>query len=142
MIVKCIENTGENLPKELLTYHGWNKEMVFLKVTIGKEYVVYAIMYVENHPFYMICGDDYDGLYVNYPELVPGVLFEIVDNSKSFYWMLNSIENKEERISRKNIGFKEIIEDKFFYGNLLEGDEENVKIFSCIKRKIDNENER
>ena len=131
MIVKCVENTGKNLPKELFSYHGWNREMEFVKVTIGKKYVVYAIKYFLGHPFYMICGDDYDGLYINYPELVPSVLFEVIDNSESIFWISNR---------KKDIGFKEIIEDEFFYGNLLEGDEENVKIFSSMKRKIDNEN--
>lgn len=133
MIVKCIENTGKNLPKELVSFHGWNREMEFVKVTIGKEYVVYAIVYIENHPFYMICGDDYDGLYVNYPELVPSVLFEVIDNSKSIFWISNKT---------KDIGFKEIIDDEFFYGNLIEGEEENIKIFSSMKIEIDKENAR
>ena len=95
--------------------------MEFVKVTIGKEYVVYAIMYIENHPFYMICGDDYDGQYVNYPELKPSALFEIIDDTLSKFWITDSKNNlKDYSGMKKDVGFKEMLENEFFYGNLLQ----------------------
>jgi len=39
-----------------------------------------------------------------------------------------------------DIGFEEILNDKYFYGNLVEGFERNVQAFLTVKRKIDQEN--
>lgn len=140
MIVRCINNIGLNIPSQLFSHAGWNKEMEFHEITIGKKYVVYAILHIEDHPFYMICGDDYDGLYVNYPNLLPSVLFEIIDETKSKFWLTetkNSLNNESGK--NTDAGFKELFKDKYFYGKLVEGYENEIKIFSLIKNKIDNE---
>jgi hypothetical protein len=141
MIVKCIENTGINLPTQLFSHPGWNNEMEFPEISLGKKYVVYAILYVEDHPFYMICGDCYDEEFVNYPDLLPGNLFEIIDNTNSKFWIIVKKGNFNfESGKNRNVGFKELLRDEFFYGNLVEGYENEVKIFSSIKKKIDEEN--
>lgn len=141
MKVKCIANSGINLPPQLFSHYGWNKEMEFHEITISKEYVVYAIMFIEDHPFYMICGDDYDGQYVNYPSLLPSVLFEIIDESKSKFWVIETKDKFKVKSGRNtDVGFRELIKDEYFYGNLVEGYENEVKIFSSIKKMIDDEN--
>ena len=134
MIVKCIEKTGYNLPEELFSHGGWSKEMIFNEVTLDKIYVVYAILYIDDQPFYMICGDDYDGEYVKYPDLLPASLFEIVDESKSKFWLTRNKKGKNE------FGFKELFKNEYFYGELVEGYEKEEKIFSMVKKKIDEEN--
>lgn len=141
MKVKCIDNSGTNLPPQLFSHYGWNKEMEFHEITIDKKYVVYAILYIEDNPFYMICGDDYDGQYVNYPSLLPSVLFEIIDETKSKFWVIETKVNINVESSKNtDIGFKELFKDEYFYGKLVEGYENEVKIFSSIKKKIDEEN--
>src|SRR3989339_1517063 len=122
MIIKCIDNTGRDLPLELFSHRGWNKEMKFHEITIGKKYIVYAISYVEDHPFYMICGDDYDGQYVNYPSLLPSILFEIIDETKSKFWVTETKDNLDfESGKNSDVGFKEFLKDEYFYGKLVEG---------------------
>ncbi len=83
-------------------------------------------------PFYLICGDTYDDEYVTYPSLLPSSLFEIVQNKQSTLWQLKQ--------NSMDIGFEEILNDKYFYGNLVEGFERNVQAFLTVKRKIDQEN--
>lgn len=141
MIVKCLDNTGINLPTQLFSHYGWSKEMEFPEVTVGEKYVVYAILYVENHPFFMVCGDDYDGEYLNYPNLLPSSLFEIIDSTKSKFWLTKTKGNLNFKSSKnKDVGFKELLKDEYFYGKLVEGYENEVKIFSSIKKQIDEEN--
>jgi hypothetical protein len=141
MIVKCCNTTGEYLPSKLFSYYGWTKEMDFHGITIGKEYIVYAILFIEDHPFYMICRDDYDGQYINYPSLIPSILFDIVDEKKSKFWVTKTKNNINTDSSKNvDIGFKELFQNEYFYGNLVEGYEKEIKIFSLIKKKIDEEN--
>lgn len=141
MIIKCIDNTGKNLPTKLHSHYGWDKEMEFSQITIDKDYIVYAILYIEDHPFYMICSDDYDGQYVNYPHLLPSVLFEIIDEAKSKFWVTETKGNNGfESGKNSNVGFNELFKDEYFYGKLVEGYENEVKIFSSIKKQIFEEN--
>lgn len=132
MIVKCIDNKGVNLPIELFSHYGWHKNMNFEQISIGKPYVVYAIVHLNNIPFYLVCSDIYDGKYITYPSLLPSGLFEIIQNHHSRMWCLKK--------NSKDIGFKEILYDEYFYGNLVEGHENEVRIFQSIKQKIDQEN--
>ncbi len=132
MIVKCIDNTGKKLPSQLCIFRGWNKNMEFKEVTIGKKYVVYAILHVNDIPSYLICSDIYDGEYVTFPSLLPSCLFEIVQNQHSQYWHIKN--------NSKDVGFKEILNHKYFYGNLVEGHEKEVKTFLHKKKLIDKEN--
>jgi len=132
MIVKCIDNTGINLPEDLLVHYGWNKSMIFEEITIGKTYVVYAIIHVKNIPCYMVCSDIFDGQYITYPSLLPHSLFKTVQDKYSKFWY-----SKEDS---KDVGFKEVLQDEYFYGNLVEGYEKEVQMFLTLKRKIDQEN--
>lgn len=132
MIVKCKEDKGKNLSTQLFSHPGWNDEMEFAELTIGKTYIVYAIIHVEAIPFYLICGDTYDGVYVKYPSLLPSSLFEIIHNQQSTLWELKQ--------NTKDVGFKEILNEKYFYGNLVEGLKREVQIFLSVKRDIDQEN--
>ncbi len=132
MIVKCIENNGRNLPIQLFSHQGWNSEMEFDEITIGRIYIVYSIIHVEDVPFYLICGDSYDGEYVTYPSLFPSNLFEITQNQQSKFWQSSK--------DSKNIGFKEILFESHYYGKLVEGYKKETQTFLTIKQKIDQEN--
>ena len=134
MKVKCINDTGINISEKLFSYGGWNKEMTFNEVRIGKIYVVYAILIIEDQCLYMICGEDYDGNYVKYPDLLPASLFEVVDERKSKFWLTRTKNGRTE------FGFKELFENEYFYGELVEGYENEEKIFSLVKEKMDQEN--
>ena len=140
MRVRCINNTGENLPTQLFSHFGWNNAMEFPQITIGKEYVVYSILFIDDHPFYMICDDDYDGEYLNYPNLLLSNLFEIIDNTKSKFWVTEKKYIPFKFRKNKDVGFMELLRDEYFYGKLVEGYKNEIEIFSSIKNKIDKEN--
>ena len=143
MIIKCIDNSGNRLPERLLVLHGWNEDMEFNGITVGKNYTVYAISIHFDHPFYMICGDDYNGVNINYPELLPGCLFEIIEDSYPSYWIEQNIKNNKSGYENtKRIGFKEYVENEYFYGNLLEGYKKEVMQFAVAKELIDKENKK
>jgi len=129
MIVECIENTGINLPSVLLSHDGWHRDMEFEELTIGKTYVVYSILHVDDVPFYLICSDIYDGRYINYPSLLPFNLFGIRDNTSSEFW--------QAKKDSKDVGFREILLEEFFYGHLVEGYKREVQIFLNNKKRID-----
>lgn len=132
MIVKCVDNTGINLPENILVHNGWNTSMIFDEITIGKKYVVYAIIHVKNIPCYLVCSDIFDGQYITYPSLLPHSLFKTVQDKQSKFWY--------SKDGSEDIGFKEILQNEYFYGNLVEGYEKEVQMFLTIKRKIDQEN--
>ena len=114
--------------------------MEFHEVTVNKKYIVYAISYHFDHPFYMVCGDDYDGEYVNYPHLLPGCLFEVIDDRYSNHWIEKEIKNdKSGYENTKRVGFKEYVENEYFYGHLLEGYKKEVKQFAQAKELLDKE---
>ncbi len=140
MKVRCIDNKGKWLPEKVFSFYNNDNDLEFTEVELGKEYIVYAISYNLGHPFYMVCGDDYDGKYVNYPHLLPGCLFEIVDNTPSTFWIEKEIKNDKSRyMNTKKIGFKEFVKNKYFHGNLLEAYKKEVKQFALAKELIDKE---
>lgn len=137
MISKCKYNSGHYLDSALFEkYYGWHDQMIFNELTIGRSYIIYAILKIENYKFYMICGDDYDGIYINYPQILPSELFEITNNNRSKYWIDSQ---KTHSNSNYRIGFKEFVEEEFFYGNLVEGYEREINIFQKWKSLIDEE---
>lgn len=138
MKIRCIHNTGQFLNSDLLgRYDGWNEKMEFLSITPNNLYIVYAISIINNHKFYMICCDDYDGIYINFPRLLPFELFEVTEKEWSKHWYKQSSIPSE---SDYKIGFKEYVEEPYFYGNLLEGYKRELDIFAHWKRLIDEEN--
>ena len=137
MKVKCIHNTGQFLSSDLINgqYLGWNKEMEFVTITPNNLYIVYAISIINHHKFYMICCDDYGN--IDYPQILPYELFEVIEKEWSKYWHKKSPLPSE---SNYDIGFKEYVEEPYFYGNLLEGYKRELDIFAHWKRLIDEEN--
>jgi hypothetical protein len=143
MKIKCIYNTGENIPKDLFSLYGYSENMIFEKITIGNIYIVYAIFTMKGRIWYLICSDWYDGAGLNFPEFFSASLFEIIDESPSKYW-ISTFQNDDYDNSRElvlNTGFPNIINEEYFYGNLLEDKEREVNLFKKYKYLIDMEKE-
>lgn len=138
MIVKFI---GEMKGKFKETYkkYGYNEDTDF-GLTVNKNYKVYGITTINKDQLFLICQDHFDGIYINFPRYFPRFYFEIIDGSLSNYWLLHfkidRYDNNEEVLE---IGIPPIVEDPFFYGNLVEGVPENAKIFLKFKKLIDQE---
>ncbi len=138
MKVKCLYNTGKGLP-EVYRENKYDTNSEF-QVTINKEYFVYGITTIKKYNWFLICDDTYDGVYGYYPLYLPCHLFTIIDGKISKYWIAGEgIDeyDKSERIIR--FGFRELIEEKYFNGNLVEGYKREVGIFQNYKRIIDSE---
>ncbi|MEC4891712.1 MAG: hypothetical protein SAL07_00350 [Oscillatoria sp. PMC 1051.18] len=166
MKVRCLANKSEFLPKNYLdAVRGYTKELEF-NLTLGREYVVYAIKSAREQVWYYICDDRY----TYYPIPNPAPLFEIVDNRPSQYWRFKANDDsishpifKPETFSESflriivgkrnsqgwllelkengslEIAFAEWLDDRYFYDKLTDQEEKEVLIFERMKELIDAE---
>jgi len=58
MKIRCIANTGASLPDEYIDPPRGYTKQIQLSLTIGREYVVYAIREWKGTIWYYICGDN------------------------------------------------------------------------------------
>lgn len=139
MKVKCLFNTGKVLPKDVYKENRYDEASEF-QVTINMEYIVYGITTIKKYNWFLICDDTYDGTYIYYPLYLPIHLFAIVDNQLSRYWLIKEgIDHYDNNEKILQLGFKELLEDEFFFGNLVEGYKREIKIFQDYKRLMDAE---
>jgi hypothetical protein len=135
MRIKCILNSGRDLPEDCLDpAGGFNRDTKFALV-IGKEYNVYAITLFLGYVWYFICDEDY----VYYPIWNPSPLFEVVDGRLSKYWRYNFIKgNLPVAKSRSIFAFEEWAKNPYrYYDNLTNGNESEVAIFKRYKDLMD-----
>lgn len=130
MIVRCIANNGKFLPENYIDpARGYTKK-VELPLTVGKEYVVYAIRSWQGIVWYYICDDNYS----YYPIQTPAPLFEVVDNRVSKYWQFMLDPNGVLRFA-----FEQWFTDPCFYDKLTDQEEAEVEIFEKVKELMDAE---
>ena len=130
MIIRCIANTGEDLPENYIDpARGYTKK-IELPLTVGKEYVVYAIRSWQGIVWYYICDDNYS----YYPIQTPAPLFEVVDNRVSKYWRFMLNPNGVLRFV-----FEQWFTDPYFYDKLTDQEEAEVEIFDKVKELMDAE---
>ena len=126
MKIKCIENNflrlnDKSVVKKIKKYFYLSDGNVNL--IINKKYIVYGIMFRENHPWFYICIDDED----EYPTAYPMDLFEIIDDKLSEYWRLS--------IRESSFVFEEWANDSTFYERLVDGDPVAIKQFVDYRTK-------
>ncbi|HAT15744.1 MAG TPA: hypothetical protein DCS91_21185 [Microcoleaceae bacterium UBA11344] len=130
MRIRCIANNGEHLPENYIDpARGYTKK-VELPLTVGKEYVVYAIRAWQGVVWYYICDDNYS----YYPMQTPAPLFEVVDSRVSKYWRVMPYPNGVLRIA-----FEQWFTDPYFYDKLTDQEEAEVEIFDQVKELMDAE---
>ena len=138
MKVRCISNTGVDLPERYLDeMAGYTAATVFeIKKTI--EYVVYALAVRRSGVWYYVV----DNSGVGYPIWHPAPLFELVDTRVSRYWRLGFVQ--EGPLEESSIfAFTEWADSPLeFYDRLSDGDAEAVAHFSRAKGLIDAEAEK
>ena len=130
MKIRCIANTGANLPESYFLPHlGYKKESEF-QLSVDKEYIVYALYEWEGKIWYYICDDRY----TYYPIHNPAPLFEVVDNRTSKYWRFKLAPN-----GLLTLAFEQWFSDPYFYDKLTDQEEQSVLIFEQVKDLIDAE---
>ena len=104
-------------------------------VDIGQISTVYGILTIKKHLWYLVARDEMEG-----PMYYPSHLFEIIDGRISKYWFAK--EGKDQYDNNTPIiqfGFKELVDDEYFYGELLEDNPVNEEVFKLYKTSMDNE---
>lgn len=130
MKIRCIANTGADLPDSyFLTHLYYTKETEF-QLIVGKEYIVYALYEWQGKVWYYIC----DERYTYFPIHNPAPLFEVIDNSLSKYWRFKLAPN-----GLLEIAFEQWVSDSFFYDKLTDKEEAEVAIFEKVKELMDAE---
>jgi hypothetical protein len=130
MRVRCIANTGKNLPENYIDPARGYTKTIELPLTVGKEYMVYAIRLWQGIVWYYICDDNYS----YYPIQTPAPLFEVVDNRVSKYWRFMLNPNGVLRFV-----FEQWLNDSCFYDKLTDQEEAEVEIFDKVKELMDAE---
>lgn len=144
MKVKCISNTGKDLPEKALDrepYGTLKKDKNFTGITIGRTYIVYGFAIRVDLAWYYICDDGYKkGDYMPFPLWYPSPFFEIVDRRLSKYWEFDSRPGERcESLSGVIVAFPEWANDPFYYDRLTDGFQPEVALFRKYKKLIDEE---
>ena len=125
MLVKYISSSGKSSHEIYCVSqsgHIHNKSHLLKE---NKYYLVYAMKIISHSIWYYI----YDELGRNYPDALPNELFEMVDPSMSKYWNFTFYCNPKTLENHSLWVYPEWINDRFYHERLIEGNEEDVKIF-------------
>ena len=135
MKVSCLANLGSALPNQYLNPTiGYGNKAEF-RLTIGREYVVYALALRASQIWYYI-SDDAD-LY--YPGHHPAPLFEVIDNRISNHWRYEFTQEPGYLHTVGFFAFQEWISEPNFYDKLTDKQEREVSIFFKMKELMDME---
>ncbi len=127
MKVICKYNDPSNLPKGIPDNFDYGLEL-------DKEYLVMGILtFKKSNDFYFLIDEN------GRPSWFPYQIFEIANNTLPKDWFLR-INTENENVDFKNlIGFNELCNNDIFFNNLLERDEDAMRIY--FKQKIELEKE-
>lgn len=137
MIVVCKINNLKNVSdvhvlKRLKKYISMPDGEIDLD--LGREYIVYGVIFRNNCPWYYLCGADDD----EYPKPYSSQLFEIIDDRLSSHWKLSSYFLGENKVTT-SLAFADWARDLSFYERLVDGESEAVQIFAQYRKMINQE---
>jgi hypothetical protein len=135
MIVRAISKYGRDLPEDCKDARMGFDDATEFPVVIGKEYVVYAMTVVLNHPWYYIC----DEVGLPFPVFKPAPLFEVVDGHISQYWEYGYLRSKHQEPAYAIFAFSEWARDLYFYDRLTDQDETTIATIRRYKHLIEEE---
>jgi hypothetical protein len=130
MKIRCIATTGADIPESYFLPHLCYQKETDFQVTVGQEYVVYALYEWEGKIWYYICDDNS----TYYPIHKPAPLFEVLDDRVSKYWRF-----KLEPNGLLIIAFEQWFSEPYFYDKLTDQEEREVLIFEKVKELMDAE---
>lgn len=105
-----------------------------LGLVIGKEYTVYGVEFRDNCPWFYICIDEQDV----YPVPLAADFFRITDKRLSAHWQLGSKEASNGK-NQAQLVFFEWATDRFFYENLIDGDDGAMAVFNKYRKIMEEE---
>jgi hypothetical protein len=134
MKVLCVSNSAETPPENYLDVRRGYGHAAEFPITVGKEYVVYALALRKNAQVWYYISDD-DELY--YPHHYPAPLFQVVDSRLSAYWRFVFTPEHLDHIAL--FAFEEWVGDGYFYDRLTDKAEDEVSTYREMKRLMDSE---
>ena len=134
MKVLCVSDSGETLPENYVDVRTGFGHAAEFPITVGREYVVYALALRKNEQVWYYISDD-DGLY--YPHHYPAPLFQVVDSSLSDYWRFAFTPEHLDHVAL--FAFEEWVRDGYFYDRLTDKADVEVSKFREMKNLMDSE---
>lgn len=130
MRVKCIANTGSALSSA--TRETGYFDTTEFQLAIGAVYTVYGISLWQGVLHYLTM-DKYETL----PFWHPAELFRVDDSSLPLEWHCQFFGADPELALHAIWGYKELVTEEDHYDDLMEREEEAIRIFLKRKQEID-----
>lgn len=135
MKIICTENNINKLPED--KYRRIKKDIhrsdgIIHSLIVGREYVVYGLVFRDNCLWYQICHDEND----TYPYPYPAELFDLTDSSFSRHWAINGTNN--DRIEFF-VSSDRIVNEVGYLERLIDGDQDAEEAFFVYRSKIEEE---
>lgn len=105
-----------------------------IDLEIGREYIVYGVVFWDNSPWYYLCSEDDD----EYPKPFASEFFDVSDDCLSVYWRLSSFEHGNGDVL-SSLVFDEWARDPSFYERLVDSDQSASELFIKYRKLMDNE---
>lgn len=133
MRVRCLYNTGAFLPQNMIFKGSRCQKTDSYPITVGKNYIVYAITIFDGYPWYSI----FDEQIAEYPQWIPSPLFAVEDNRLSKYWVYCQQKGIHYEFPTSTFAFPEWAEDPDFSEKIRSRFELEVKLFSNYRALMD-----
>lgn len=127
MKIRCLANTGKTLSETNLR-QGCFRESEF-QLSVGKEYVVYAMCVFENALSYLVFNDS------RQPDWSPAELFAITDHRLPADWRFNSWGPDLSGVW----GYEELVMSREYFDQLAERDEPAILDFHRRRERMERE---
>ena len=133
MLIRCVENTNANLAEDLLDPAGGLHRHTRYDLTVGSEYVVYALAVRQGQCWYYTTGDDHP----YYPVRYPAHLFSVSDGRLSSRWRYAYVPTHRDHPIL--LAFAAWVADPFFYDRLTDMEAAELQVFRDEKTRMDAE---
>ena len=132
MKVRCVDNKALRIPEDKRRAARIRDDYVF-RVSVEKQYIVYAVSVFHGLLWFCICDDGY----VYYPAWTPAELFNIEDGRPSKYWILAANTTSEAICT---LAYPEWLHDECtYYDGLVDNFDPAVEVWNRYKKFIDEE---
>jgi hypothetical protein len=133
MIVTCVAARGAGLPNPYLDARANRGNETVFPLTIGRDYVVYALSARDRSVWYYV-HDDED---LPYPMAYPAPLFQVLSGAVPSVWCV-SLDLEGDHVELF-LGPRSWIADPFFYDRLTSGNADAARLFAEVKGHIERE---
>jgi hypothetical protein len=133
MRVRCVANSPKLLSADYLNPAANLNRGTAFPLTIGAEYVVYAVWIRPSGVWFQLSDDNE----LPYPMAYPAPLFDIVEGKPSRCWTFALTPHHADHVAL--LAIPEWTGDRYFYDRLTDGAQHDVTIFARARAMMDAE---